>query len=94
MKKVIFQLLFASVGFLGCSSSLALDKDLGNDNIEKPSDKENNDNENSILPLWQEGELLIHAINTGRGECMFYLKSASNLNGNLNCSKELEHYAS
>ena len=23
-----------------------------------------------------------------------YLKSASNLNGNLNCSKELEHYAS
>ena len=54
MKKVIFQLLFASVGFLGCSSSPALAKDLGNDNIEKPSDKENNDNENSILPLWQE----------------------------------------
>ena len=25
---------------------------------------------------------------------MFTLKSASNLNGNLNCSKELEHYAS
>ena len=25
---------------------------------------------------------------------IFYLKSASNLNGNLNCSKELEHYAS
>ena len=24
----------------------------------------------------------------------FYLKSASNLNGNLNCSKELEHYSS
>ena len=24
----------------------------------------------------------------------YYLKSASNLNGNLNCSKELEHYAS
>ena len=24
----------------------------------------------------------------------FILKSASNLNGNLNCSKELEHYAS
>ena len=23
-----------------------------------------------------------------------HLKSASNLNGNLNCSKELEHYAS
>ena len=25
---------------------------------------------------------------------VYYLKSASNLNGNLNCSKELEHYAS
>ena len=25
---------------------------------------------------------------------IFNLKSASNLNGNLNCSKELEHYAS
>ena len=24
----------------------------------------------------------------------FFLKSASNLNDNLNCSKELEHYAS
>ena len=25
---------------------------------------------------------------------LVFLKSASNLNGNLNCSKELEHYAS
>ena len=25
---------------------------------------------------------------------LLHLKSASNLNGNLNCSKELEHYAS
>ena len=28
------------------------------------------------------------------GEKLYILKSASNLNGNLNCSKELEHYAS
>ena len=28
------------------------------------------------------------------GEIIKNLKSASNLNGNLNCSKELEHYAS
>ena len=28
------------------------------------------------------------------GDFFFILKSASNLNGNLNCSKELEHYAS
>ena len=27
-------------------------------------------------------------------EFAYILKSASNLNGNLNCSKELEHYAS
>lgn len=27
-------------------------------------------------------------------EMLSILKSASNLNGNLNCSKELEHYAS
>jgi len=27
-------------------------------------------------------------------ETLLNLKSASNLNGNLNCSKELEHYAS
>ncbi len=25
---------------------------------------------------------------------LYFLKSASNLNGNLNCSKELEHYSS
>ena len=28
------------------------------------------------------------------GISYYILKSASNLNGNLNCSKELEHYAS
>ena len=27
-------------------------------------------------------------------ENIYNLKSASNLNGNLNCSKELEHYSS
>ena len=29
-----------------------------------------------------------------KGTSFIILKSASNLNGNLNCSKELEHYAS
>ncbi len=32
--------------------------------------------------------------NGGYSISLSYLKSASNLNGNLNCSKELEHYAS
>ena len=31
---------------------------------------------------------------TEEGVQNYNLKSASNLNGNLNCSKELEHYAS
>ena len=33
-------------------------------------------------------------LNVKPGETLIILKSASNLNGNLNCSKELEHYAS
>ena len=37
------------------------------------------------MELIQETILPLKSIN---------LKSASNLNGNLNCSKELEHYAS
>ena len=39
-------------------------------------------------------QVLIKQVNV---ECIIEeltLKSASNLNGNLNCSKELEHYAS
>ena len=32
--------------------------------------------------------------NQRRTAILIILKSASNLNGNLNCSKELEHYAS
>ena len=33
-------------------------------------------------------------LNTTKWKFLYNLKSASNLNGNLNCSKELEHYAS
>ena len=33
-------------------------------------------------------------VNGDAGTGVLNLKSASNLNGNLNCSKELEHYAS
>ena len=35
-----------------------------------------------------------HEVQARSGEFAVNLKSASNLNGNLNCSKELEHYAS
>ena len=40
----------------------------------------------NVITLTESGELT--------GEIVVILKSASNLNGNLNCSKELEHYAS
>ena len=35
-----------------------------------------------------------NANGTNLAQIFINLKSASNLNGNLNCSKELEHYAS
>lgn len=47
----------------------------------------------SILALCVLG-LSLCANSANFGGKKFYLKSASNLNGNLNCSKELEHYAS
>ncbi len=37
---------------------------------------------------------LIRSFRDPRIKIYLNLKSASNLNGNLNCSKELEHYAS
>ena len=42
----------------------------------------------TVVPLHTSDSCLIATIN------QIDLKSASNLNGNLNCSKELEHYAS
>ena len=53
-----------------------------------------------VLVLWPEAAVTYLVITIGI--CfiipglfsLLNLKSASNLNGNLNCSKELEHYAS
>ena len=45
--------------------------------------------------LTEERLKLLHQLNELRHKKILeILKSASNLNGNLNCSKELEHYAS
>lgn len=44
--------------------------------------------------LIEEGNIVICLDNFFTGSKENILKSASNLNGNLNCSKELEHYAS
>ena len=43
-----------------------------------------------ILKMYHNGSMYY----TISGSNIISLKSASNLNGNLNCSKELEHYAS
>ena len=49
-----------------------------------------------LLKQIQKDDLIICAelSRLGRNLFMIILKSASNLNGNLNCSKELDHYAS
>ena len=43
-----------------------------------------------------EGHIVpaLSLITNFHSQTIIILKSASNLNGNLNCSKELEHYAS
>ncbi len=48
-----------------------------------------------IYALYIEQKITIFALYTKhKYKNQINLKSASNLNGNLNCSKELEHYAS
>ena len=49
-----------------------------------------NISDRKLLSLRQKGLIPFSRIDRK----VYYLKSASNLNGNLNCSKELEHYAS
>lgn len=46
------------------------------------------------MKYWEMGEDIALADGVLEEEKDIILKSASNLNGNLNCSKELEHYAS
>ena len=45
---------------------------------------------NYVEPDLKYGRIFLDVLR----ELLVTLKSASNLNGNLNCSKELEHYAS
>ena len=46
-----------------------------------------NDDMTHLVKEWEKKEIIFP-------NNLYFLKSASNLNGNLNCSKELEHYAS
>ena len=48
-----------------------------------------NKNDRQVLSDFNNGQDFLEYMDT-----MITLKSASNLSGNLNCSKELEHYAS
>ena len=47
----------------------------------------------SIMSFAEQAAVITHYLKLNHN-LEFTLKSASNLNGNLNCSKELEHYSS
>lgn len=72
MKKRIV-ILYALLNGIVCSCSSESVATVGNE-IPKEQPGENKGEEgNTQVPSWQEGELVIHAINTGRGESMFYV---------------------
>ncbi len=54
----------------------------------------NLDRQGKELSLFAVEHILSQKKSINAKEFNYNLKSASNLNGNLNCSKELEHYAS
>ncbi|MBQ9137910.1 MAG: MBL fold metallo-hydrolase [Alistipes sp.] len=65
MKNTI--LLLTAVALLCTTCSNSSDKDL------QPSKSDTKAEVGKALPAWSEGELDIHLINTGRGECCFYI---------------------
>ena len=109
MKRIFFLLLLLQIVFISCSESEFNDDFLIPSKIQTRAGGDGKydllgygydclyalgDNDkgafNQIIDIdrYERGE----AIDPLTG--MVNLKSASNLNGNLNCSKELEHYAS
>ena len=66
---------------------------------EKVTTVNNNDSTKKTLDriypkIFKKKDNLMLAKHSDMSIFLYNLKSASNLNGNLNCSKELEHYAS
>lgn len=53
------------------SGKMPWEKDL--EPSDKPVPEDNELKVGDVLPVWQEGYLDIHAINTGRGECTFFI---------------------
>ena len=89
-KKIyLFSLVLLALAFTACSETETVDK----------YDNWRSRNESfidSLANVFEAGtDPLLLRIKVEQGnDYIYYLKSASNLNGNLNCSKELEHYAS
>lgn len=76
MRKIILFLpLFAllTVGCGGGSSSMPWEDDLGGGDNTTPEQGTTGVEVGQVLPAWSEGEIDIHFINTGRGECAFYI---------------------
>ena len=86
MKKILWLLPVALLMFScgGNDVKMPWEDDLGTgNNTQKPTPEPETPNPDTPsvggvevgqpLPLWSEGELDIHAISTGRGECLFYV---------------------
>lgn len=77
MKKILWLVPLAALLAVGCgggSSSMPWEDDLGGGN-QKPDPTPDGTlvEVGKPLPVWKKGELDIHFINTGRGECCYYI---------------------
>ena len=77
MRKIyLFLPLFALLA-VGCGGgskgNMPWEDDLGGGNTPTPDPDSGTIEVGKALPAWSEGELDIHFINTGRGECCFYI---------------------
>ena len=68
----LFALLAVACGG-GSNGEMPWDPDLGGGNGTTPAPDEVVAEVGKPLPVWKKGELDIHFINTGRGECCFYI---------------------
>ena len=69
----LLALLAVGCGGEGSGGSMPWDPDLGGGNGTTPAPDEVVAEVGKPLPVWKKGELDIHFINTGRGECCFYI---------------------
>ena len=77
MKRIVIaSLLLALFGLGSCGgdehTKMPWEDDLGNGEEQNPP-AESGAEVGKTLPAWSEGSLDIHFINSGRGECTFYI---------------------